>query len=142
MNPVPDRKRLRREYLRKKGIGYAHATFYGALAAPCAFAVMLLLITTWTYLPRARPIGLIVLACLIGLAGLCICWLGRSARQARQKARRVPYVPPVTPSTLPTEEILVRGAAEPSAQGATLLRAGVKDEETKGEELLRSSTSR
>jgi hypothetical protein len=56
--------------------------------------------------------------------------------EARREVR-VPHVPPVPLNSLPIEEILIRGAAEPSATGETLLRAGVKGEETKAEELLR-----
>jgi hypothetical protein len=49
------------------------------------------------------------------------------------------YFLSVNNSTLPAQQILVRGAAEPSAPNETLLRAGVKGEETKAEELLRNS---
>ena len=47
------------------------------------------------------------------------------------------YVPPVTAASLPVEEVLVRSAAQPSSPSETLLRATVKGEETKEEELLR-----
>jgi hypothetical protein len=67
-----------------------------------------------------------------------VCW--RVTKKACKAAKRLPYVPPITFSTLPAEEVLVRGAAEPSAPSETLLRAGVKSEETKPTDLLRATT--
>ena len=49
-------------------------------------------------------------------------------------------VPPVTSSTLPAEEVLVRSAMEPTAPSEILLRATVKGEETKAQELLRAAS--
>jgi hypothetical protein len=61
------------------------------------------------------------------------------ARRAKQAAAQLPYVPPVTPSTLPAEEVLVRGATEPPTPNETLLRPAVNRDEKNTAELLRSS---
>jgi hypothetical protein len=129
MKQVPDRKKLRQEYLWKRRAHYA--------AMSGAYVAILMVGCVAFLLPQRVP-WTIGLPAVIFLA----LFTGRQwgmIQQIRHKAKQVPYVPPVTPSTLPAEEILVRGASEPSAPSDTLLRAGVKGEEAKVEELLRSS---
>jgi hypothetical protein len=54
----------------------------------------------------------------------------------------VPYVPPVKFDTLPAEEVLVRGAQEPTQeQSAVLLRAAEESADTPAEQLLRAAES-
>ncbi len=64
------------------------------------------------------------------------CFEYREFRRKLEEIRVVPYVPPVNLSTLPAEEVLVRGAEQPTAPNGTLLRATVKCEGAKAEELL------
>ena len=92
---------------------------------------------TWSNLEEAF-VGAVISA---PVAGLCSWSLWKGVKGARDQAR-LPYVPPVTDSTLPADEILVRGAAEPAAPNETLLRAAREGEEQlKPEELLRSHPS-
>ena len=155
MKSIPDRKKARREYLDRKADAYARAIEGGLLIA----AVFLFLAHSqqlayagyqvWQHLSfahyRATGNYETVLSLAIALFGTAMGLLGirgiRLIRQAREAAQ-ISYVPPVTPSTLPAEEILLRGTSEPSAPSETLLRAGMDGEGTTGEELLRSSQGR
>jgi hypothetical protein len=154
MNPVPDRKKLRRAYLSKKGKAYAKAAVLSILFVPTIALCCALWSLAWgfthAYASRIVDVpswlGLFVRVIAAGslIVGTVVCSvlcraLWRTIDAAHNEAKRIPWVPSVTPSTLPAEEILVRGAAEPSAPNETLLRAGVKGEATKAEQLLRSS---
>jgi hypothetical protein len=61
-------------------------------------------------------------------------------KRKQEAAQQITYFPPVQRSTLPTNEVQVRGTAEPSAPSATLLRTTVNSEETQAEKLLRSAS--
>ena len=134
MSPVPDLKKLRREYLREKGKGYTVQTvgaiFYVpsmALTVICSIPTIFVVVMCVGALllpPHTiRPIDSTFLVLMAGtvIFGVVACWSKR-VMQTGEKIAQVPYVPPVTPSTLPTEEVLVRGAEEPSVSQATLLR--------------------
>ncbi len=150
---MPDRKRLRREYLRNQ--------FYGVLKylALSVVSVAFLTVTVWmafkaTYFyqyakaltdPVASPhIELpytiaFVCAGIAGVAGSLTFAIGRLVPRALNDLGRT-YVPPVTPDTLPAEEILVRAAdVPPVVQSDVLLRAAQRRQETTKEELLRMS---
>jgi hypothetical protein len=139
MKPVLDRKKLRWEYLRKKGEAYTKGTVAGLLLLP-SLAISLVLTLLCVKLCMLPPYNWGTLFC----AFICVVWwlvavaCWEACRRHATAAKNIPYVPPVTPSTLPAEEVLVRSAQEPSAPSETL-RAGVKGEETEAEELLRSS---
>jgi hypothetical protein len=134
MKPVPDRKKLRREYLRKKWQTYAPVRYR------IAILVTFLAIEGYRAVWVHRSSVLLSLLPLFAVVLAGVLWsIITTVKTARQQAALIPVVPPVTPSTLPAEEILVRGATEPSAPNETLLRATVKGEETKAQELLRSS---
>ena len=145
MNRVPDRKRLRREYLRKQVLGHGKGGFgvlfyvLGSLLCPVSgcIAVLLLLGATLMLSPWCLITALAFAGMAVATWKLASCaW---RLLDGFEDAARTPYVPPVTTSTLPVEEVLVRGAAEPSTPSETLLRAAGTGEETKAEELLRSS---
>jgi hypothetical protein len=146
MNPVPDRKRLRRAYLRRKGAAYARIAV--------GLTTLMLMILTFSavvnyvcYVIGGEPVRSYLTYLhwvYIGLPFMCamILLVWRSVAtmlKGVESVMSLPHLRSVTPSTLPAEEILVRGATEPSARNETLLRAGVKGEETKVEELLRIS---
>jgi hypothetical protein len=134
MNQVPDRKKLRKKLRRE------YLIFGGWNVVLCVTEVLLLTIG-YIYIvcnaPHNNYTGRFVL--ILGLfVALGAFILGHEAKKDhRVTCDRI--IPPITPDTLPADEILLRGAQEPSAPNETLLRAGVKSEETKAEELLRSS---
>jgi hypothetical protein len=139
---VPDRKQLRREYLKQKGGAVANITVSGLLLLPVSVALLLFLTMIFVFaFSPSEPIGeRVVLSCfaiaLAGLAGAGVSICVRDIRETKRKARQLIYVPPVTPDTLPAEEILIRGSQEPPvAQSEVLLRAA-KETEAPLEELL------
>jgi hypothetical protein len=80
--------------------------------------------------------GLVVALIMTILAAstvLAAFWALRDLFTAQKRASELPHVPPVKPDALPAEEVLVRGAAQPCSPNETLLRAGVKSEETNAE---------
>jgi len=132
MNQVSNRKKLRREYLTNKGKAYSRAVLLPLLA-------ILLVVLIDVHLPRSfTSVGFIGGAVAFAYSRIVRCSWRYSKRQVA-RAAQIPYVPPVTTDSLPAEEVLVRGATAPPASGKTLLRAAVKGEETKAEELLRNS---
>jgi hypothetical protein len=138
MNLVPDRKRLQREYLRKH-------PFLMLLTASLLASLFLLFVGAngAALLYRNQFPVWFVRGMIRGtITSFIVVPFSAFVVHLMIKARiisSVSYVPPVTPSTLPAEEILVRGAQEPSAPNEILLRATVKADETKADELLRSS---
>jgi hypothetical protein len=134
MKQMPDRKKLRREYLRKR-----RTTF-----APGGFSIVLLitflLFECWLIISLRRSghlsMGLLV---FVGVALVkCALMAYKTVKMVQQQVSGIPHVPPVTPNTLPADEILVRASEEPPvAQSDVLLRAAQKGQETPKEELLR-----
>jgi hypothetical protein len=129
MNKVQDRKKQRREYLRKKAMIYALPVM---VAAGTVVSIYNLLGPDFT---RTQGVASTIWAVIPCGFLVVLSWAHYS--KARRDAARITHVPPVTPVTLPADEILVRGAEEPSAPNGTLLRATVKGETTNAEELLR-----
>jgi len=131
------RKKLRLQYLLSKATALvsASAIKLASIAVVVAVAYSLL-----AY--HKLPLGVVILLAPFFFA--VPYYLMRDGERVvtdlEAKARNMPYVPPVSLDTLSAAEVLVRGAQEPSAPSETLLRATVKGEETKPEELLRSST--
>jgi len=132
MKSVPDRKRLRRKYLWKKARVYTGPLAATAFTALCFIRVVMDrgYVQEHLYLTVVQTIG--------GLVAIYFfCY-----RVAKAEVAKIPPVPPVAPSILPAEEVLVRSASEPPETSETLLRATVKGEEVKAEEMLRSSQGR
>ena len=70
---------------------------------------------------------------------LLLIFLQLAVRLGR-KVSQIPYVPPVTASTLPAEEVLVRGAEEPKQEQSKVLLRGIDNSTGTGkQELLRGS---
>jgi hypothetical protein len=138
MNRVLYRKKQRIEYLLAKGTALVSVSALKFAAGAVVLAMSCFLVA-YNNLP---PIAVIVLAPFFFDVPYFLMRDGeRVVTDLEQKARSIPYVPPVSLDSLPAEEVLVRGAEPPAAMSETLLRATVKDEATKAEELLRSSAS-
>jgi hypothetical protein len=146
MKQAPDRKKLRREYLKKKANAYGDAAIYAIMFTPtfmlavgCALSLVMWLIwppEVWEN--RTTDLALSIIGAL--LCGPASWYCRKRMKESEQLAAKVPYVPPVTPDTLPADEILVRGSEEPPVvQSEVLLRAAKAGQETPQEELLRVS---
>ena len=153
MNRVPDRKRQRREYLRKKRQAYKKAVAAGTLFVPTFMGASVCFLLTafgfgyaiWNL--NATTFNEYWLVGTIPFTGIgaILLWIAKSSWSAIQQqvdiAKHIPYVPPVTPFDLPADEILVRGAQQPDAPQETLLRAAQGDEEVAHSQLLRAAPS-
>ena len=135
--------RVRREYLRKKGVAYIAAALGGGVAL-IAFVIVLGLVvgiglsfTVWRGYMLAP--FLMVLPVFLGLAVLFF----RLYRFQSHKAASIPFVPPVVEKlkTLPADEVLLRGAEQPAVPPDELLRAATVGGTTPGVELLRAADS-
>jgi hypothetical protein len=137
MNQVPDRKRLRREYLRKKRDHYQDLV--AATFATAAGIVLTLGFVVFTFaLAASHMWGFAFLCSLIacGAAGATI-WGACYIAAKTSVLTRIPYVPPITADTLPADEVLVRGSEEPPIEQSEVLLRAAKGVETPKEELLR-----
>jgi hypothetical protein len=145
MKQVPDRKKLRREYIENKQSAYVQLFVGSMLLLPSAIiAIISAIITVIGCLSTilARQFSNFVNCLLIGgvvtlFFGL-IAWMGSTIIAEGKRLKRIPYVPPVSLNILPAEEILVRASEKPPVtQSEVLLRAAQKGQETPKEELLR-----
>ena len=149
---VPDRKRLRRKYLKMKALGLSQAAtarilHRASVGGSVVFGAILIssLLIVVLELSLSKPIGStnfppgMIAFCAVGCIVSIVLYRFAQALQIRAaKLARLPYVPPVTPNTLPADEILVRSSSElPTVQSAVLLRAA-QGIETPKEELLRA----
>src|SRR5579859_5815758 len=129
MNRVPDRKQLRREYLRKKGKVWLRLSILTALrGSPLVVGFVFAL---HSLLRNASSSDVIVIDFALTsllLIGTVLLLTAGIRQDFRHDFAILPYVPPITPSTLPPEEVLVRSAQEPPAPNETLLRAAVECE--------------
>lgn len=140
MNPVPDRKKLRREYLKRKAKAYANLagtililaatlyTIFDALLKPGHLSHFL-----------SRGMGFAVCMAMVLILSASLARGVRSALSIAKGIQHIPYIPPLDADTLPAQELLVRGAEEPAATREALLRATTEAPETKSEQLLRSA---
>src|SRR5579859_2959565 len=116
MKRVPDRRRQRREYLRKKGQAYTRVTFglvflilLSLVLAFVAFGTLnTLIIAVCYYRGEIKCVYLGV--ALIIMSALLVRQSARTLRKGAEEVRSLPYLPPVNASTLPADEVLVRGA--------------------------------
>jgi hypothetical protein len=145
MKQVPDRKKLRREYVKQQRSAFAHLVIGGTVLLPttllaAGFAIFTILGCILSLL-NGTLLG--VLFCLFAGGGLTLgcsflALMGYNVIKEGTRLQGMPYVPPVTPDAFPADEILVRGSEEPSvAQSEVLLRA-TNEKETPKEELLRA----
>jgi hypothetical protein len=126
MKQVPDRKKLRREYLRRKAFAYGIGGIF-------------LVITLTFFVAWLHQTGLDSVSRNAFLyCSVLVFFVWTAVKVSRDAVKSVPYVPPVISDDLPADEILVRGSEElPVAQSEVLLRGAQKGEETPKEELLR-----
>ena len=150
MRRVPDRKKQRSDYVRKKAEAYTSGALCWLLlfvtlsiTIVCAGVAAFIFVKLLWRGDLAEEMRSHVEEALAGavisapLAGFCSWHLWKGIKDANDRAQ-LPYVPPVTASTLPADAVLVRGAAEPTAPNETLLRATMQGDQSKPEELLRS----
>ena len=72
-----------------------------------------------------EKLGLSTLLLLLAGSGFVGSKLWELSGEAEAESNAIPYVPPVTPDTLPAEEILVRGAQEPTEEIRTAIHSGL-----------------
>jgi hypothetical protein len=139
---LPDRRKQRREYLRKKAGAYTRS-LGGSLLLLCFYiAAFVCIFYTCIYLMygvKSFTLLFAFLSCLCGYG----CWkLTQFVEKAAQAEAEIPFVPSVSTDTLSAEEVLVRGAQEPIAeQRAMLLRAAEESADAPSKELLRATTA-
>lgn len=147
MNRVPDRVKMRREYLEDKTAAAAQRIAGIVLTVFCTLAAFvygisaLLQIVVWTlvrnlYMPTETMITRLVLLLLFSLGA----FLGLHIFRTAEWEKSISYVPPVREQlpTLPAEEVLLRGSQTSPAAPEQLLRAA-GSEQTPAEELLRAA---
>ena len=128
---VPNRHKLRQEYLKRKAGAYSLILWNGlellflTIVTLCfgLFACVSFFFAIAIQEPRLMFIpGMMV---LFALAAGNISWESHQFYQkAIQEKATLLHVPPVRPDTLPAEEVLVRGSQEPTLeQSGVLLRA-------------------
>ena len=136
MKQVPDRKKLRQDYLVKR----TYASIGGLMGWILLFALSAAAILCACMAVLSILIGTITAMLYLGLAvagGFASYKAWRIIARSEETIANLPYVAPIAPDTLPAEEILVRGSSEPPvAQSEVLLRAA-QGQETPKEELLR-----
>jgi hypothetical protein len=128
MGRLDDRKRARRRYIGRKTI----ARLFGVITKPlvrAAHAGLEFAVPKILKHGGGEPDSLVSwLGRLVYLIFIVMCYIPLAIVSRLQNTHddldSTPYLPPVTLSNLPDDE--------------TLLRAGVKGEETKADELLRS----
>jgi hypothetical protein len=133
MNKVPDRAKMRREYLWKKASAKTHKVFAVTATIVCA---LVLLIFIYVGIVSANIMCLVFvlgfgIALMMGIAGI---------REAIHEDLSIPYVAPVEEqiAALPGEEVLLRSSQAAPASPEELLRPA-SSQETPSEELLRAS---
>lgn len=143
MNRIPDKMKIRRQYLRKKGSAYSIVGFTWFVSsagfATATICIMLLIIYRGVkdspltdFLPWLN--GGLIGGVVVGIVGSFWCY------EAKARANSIAYIPPVRQQlpTLPADEVLLRGSQVPSASPEELLRS-VDCVETPAEELLRAA---
>ena len=142
MNKVPDRAKMRREFLCNRGkvyglevIGSIMWVYCGIPALGCALFLGYLLFVADGF----APVQLTVLQWMLGLGAIAFC--GKRLQVfSINKAKSIPVIPAMSKQlpTLPADEVLLRGAQPLPASSEELLRPAGKVE-TKAEDLLRAS---
>ena len=142
MKQVPDRKKLRREYLDKKFDLCSQMVMSSIYSLPFIGILFWIVFDYRNLKPRSdQPKGSLAYEMgftlvLIILVACVIFYVWAQANRVRE-LKALPYVPPVIHDNLPAEEILVRGSEEPPDQQSEVLLRAAKEQETPKEELLR-----
>jgi hypothetical protein len=140
--PVKDAAKNRRQYLwRKAG---ADALICVGLVLFLVFGFLTLAVGAMTAVsallnPAIAVLGLVATAIPGSIAYLA----GRTILNTHNRSMDIPYVPPLAEqlAALPAEDILLRGADQPTATPDELLRAVREGTETESGELLRPTES-
>jgi hypothetical protein len=153
MSRVPDRRKLRRNYLADKVAAYLAATVCTALFLPavmltvgCLAAAVWVLGSLLLHFSTSVDAAGLQFVALTGVssfsAGLAwIFWHG--IREAAHDAQHVEYVPPFDLARVPVDELLVRGHNVANDVAAdTLLRSAVGQIPEAPEQLLRVAGNR
>src|SRR5438045_255536 len=116
---IPDRKKQRREYLKKKtkavSTWLAGSILMGIVLI--TFGTCICLVMTSVSPKYVREVGNLsnyiwaFFFALLAIGGAVACpKILNIINEARRFDAQIPYAPPVTSDTLPAEEVLVRGA--------------------------------
>lgn len=152
MSQTQQRKKLRREYLKKKSVIYIKA-IVDVFSALCFAGIVWWLLGNCHYLLFGDAVYGWEIVCVpfvvIILLGASL-WCGITswrlvilARNFHREAKQLEPVPRVTTDTLLAEEVLLRGSAEPSQEQSKVLLRGIQHrEDTADQELLRGSQER
>ncbi len=138
MNKVPNRKKLRREYLStKRRLNLIQIVGFMVLM-PSTLMPLLLIMASILLL---RYSVLYSCATLVALAVwlLIVRWGWRALMEVEKRERSLAYVPPATPNTLPAEEILLRSSQVPAVEHSSVLLRAARGGETPEEQLLRAT---
>lgn len=138
MTKVPDRTKMRREYLWKKEIAYFRLVLTIGMFILCCISVRYVVLR----LSHQGTIPKVVLGVtLLGVSSLLLVKALSRAKSELVFAVSIPYVPPIHDqiAALPAEEVLLRGSQASPAPQEELLRPAGKVE-TRAEELLRSAS--
>src|SRR5579862_2317350 len=140
---IPNRKKQRREYLRRKWMATLGA--FTSLAM-LSLVVGILIASSWSSYSAFQsywhvdadsdlPYWSAALA-FVTLVTLPFVWLfwGRTRYQVKEVAR-LSRVPSILAGPIPAEEILVRAAEEPNSGSETLLRASLTEPSMQEKEL-------
>jgi len=116
--------------------GAAFMVVFGLLT----FGRVAILLFEAPFAPAILTIGVLVLA----FTGYYAYAGGRDVVAATRRLQQLPYVPTARRqlAELPSEELLLRGSASPSAPPDELLRAGFVSPDTPDGELLRAGQSK
>lgn len=143
MSQVRNRKKLRREYLKRKQLVLIRLSVAGVTLVAIGVLAGFLVAPFFTVSRIPDPDNVEMQKALVEslpIFAICgipayFCW--KKMKQIEAEVANVPFVPADAASTLPADEILVRGAQPPPVvQGEVLLRAAQGVESPK-EELLR-----
>ncbi len=143
MNQLPNRRKLRHIYLRKRGTALLKMLAWTCVMLPTAAFALLLggIFVAGLFQPLMLTRSEFFVVPTVDLVlWLLTWWSVRAIIRTEARVDALPYLPPVSRADLlPAEKVLVRGSDEPTgAQSETLLRAA-KRQETPTEELLRVS---
>jgi hypothetical protein len=145
---IPDRKKLRRDYVERKAGAYASGMVCSVMFVPCTLVAATFLVAAIGLFGCAifhglreedfasyiwGAMGSVVGAGVFGVYARIFCVGIQEAR----KSARVPYVPPASAHTLPAEEVLVRASDAPLIVHSEVLLRAAQGQETPQEELLR-----
>jgi hypothetical protein len=140
MGNLAERKRQRRDYLRKKGTANSVAVVAGLMM----FAGILLLLPLALLFACGMVVGniaseLMCGALIVASGGLSVAGYRVCNWQWFDDVANLPFVPPVAPDALPVDEVLLRAADQSGVCRAVLLRAANVNEGADSGELLRAA---